>query len=66
MLRLIISRKWKDSHSCLETNTFETVDVDAPELEKILRGGGYGESGYDYRSVVGVELLEPAQRTIPE
>ena len=57
MLRVIIRRKFKDSYSGLETDELETVDVECQALEEILKGGGSGESGYDYRSVAGIEIL---------
>ena len=30
-------------------------------LENILTGGGFSESGYDHRSIVGVELVHDEQ-----
>ena len=63
MLRVIIKHEHKDSCNGLESEDFETIDILAPEIEQALRSGGYSESGYSYRSVVGVELIddEPAQ-----
>lgn len=57
MLRFIISRQWGDGYSGANTQGFETVDIDVPELESILCGGGHGPSGHDLRSLAGVEVL---------
>jgi len=57
MLRAIIKRKWKDAYSGLETEEFETVDFKCDDLEQVIRIGGYGDGGFDHRSVVGVEVL---------
>lgn len=59
MLRLIIRRRMKDSHNGLESEGFETVDMEVPELEQILLGGGMSDSGYDVRELAGVEVLTP-------
>lgn len=61
MLRFIIRRKWRDGVSGLETDEFATLDTNCPELEEILKRGGFGDSGYDYSSVAGVMVLAAAQ-----
>ena len=61
MLRLIIRRRMKDQHTGLETDGFETVDMDIPELEQILTVGGMSESGYDVRELAGVEVVPNAK-----
>jgi hypothetical protein len=66
MLRFIIKRLWKDSHSGLETEGLETLDAECIELEHVLLGGGYGESGYDHRSLVGVEILPDIAKPLSE
>jgi hypothetical protein len=58
MLRFIVSRNWKDSVSGAECQNFITIDGDITELEKLLRSGGYGENGYEYYHLIGVEILE--------
>lgn len=57
MLRFIIKRQQKCSVTGLETSCFETVDIDVPELEAIILGGGTGNGGYDVREVAGIEAL---------
>ena len=57
MLRFIIKRDVKDGCNGLTTSGFETVDIDVPELERILLGGGFSERGYDCRELAGVEIL---------
>ena len=56
MIRFIIRRKWRDSISGAETDSFETLQSEAPELERILCGGGCGEGGFDIRELVGAEV----------
>lgn len=66
MLRFIIRRRIKDQWSGLSDDGFETLDIDVPELERILSGGGCGEHSYDVRSLAGVEILpQPAQEPQP-
>ena len=60
MLRLIIRRRMKDQYTGLEIDGFETVDMDIPELEQILTGGGADGSGYDVRELSGVEVVPNA------
>lgn len=56
MLRFIIKREIKDGYNGLVDSGFETVDIDVPDLEHILTGGGFSEHSYDHRSLVGVEV----------
>lgn len=62
MLRFIIRRRWKDEWSGLEDDGLETVDIDVPELERILCAGGFGERSYDVRSLAGVEVLSASTK----
>lgn len=57
MLRFIIRRKINDRHSGLQSEGLETLDVDCPDLERVLCGGGQDQEAYDYREVAGVEVL---------
>lgn len=57
-VRFVIKRKWRDVTSWLETEEYETILCDVPELESVLRGGGYGENGYDWRGLVGAEVVD--------
>lgn len=57
MLRFIIKNKWRDGTSRAEGEDLRTLDIDVPELQDALTVGGYGESGYDMASLLGVEVL---------
>lgn len=57
MIRIIIRRRMLSRMSTLATNELETLDVDCPELEAVLTGGGQGPDQYDYREVAWVEVL---------
>ncbi len=61
MLRFILVRRQYSAYDDRRSETFETVDVDVPEIEQRLRAGGYGESGFDQTSMVGVEIIEEAK-----
>lgn len=58
MIRFIIRRKIKDQWNGLEEEVFETIDIDVPELEAALIGGGISENGYDIRVLLGCEILK--------
>ena len=61
MIRFIIKRHL-DNGRTVGTSGFETLDVDVPELEALLTGGGHDYAGsYDIRELVGVEVL-PAMK----
>lgn len=57
MLRFIIKREFSPPHCGVAMNSMETIDIDAPELERILCSGGYGPDGYDVHELVGVEII---------
>lgn len=57
MLRVILRRRHKDRCTGLESAGYQTVDIDVPEIEEILRGGGVAEDGYDVRELAGIEIL---------
>lgn len=57
MLRFIIRRRVKDQWSGLDDDGLETMDIDVPDLEHVLAGGGFGEHSYDVRTLAGVEVL---------
>ena len=56
MIRFIIKRRFKSCDSC-EDVTFITLDSECPELEKLLKKGGYDQYAYDHHELVGVEIL---------
>jgi len=58
VIRFIIKRHM-DNCRTVGTSTFETFDVDVPELEAALTGGGHDHGGsYDVRELVGVEVIQ--------
>lgn len=57
MLRFIIRRRCKDAHTGLDSEQFETIDINVPALEHVLMAGGHGAEGFDIRELVGVEIL---------
>jgi hypothetical protein len=57
MLRFIIKHDRQDNVSGLRSSDFETLDINVPELEHVLRMGGHGETGHDIRMLTGVEIL---------
>ncbi len=59
MLRAIIRRRHKDQCNGLETDELETIDFYSEVLEEVLGSGGYSESGYDHRSIAGIEIVHP-------
>lgn len=64
MLRFIIKRNFQASYGP-EMEGYETVDIDVPELERILLGGGMasGGPGHDIRNLEGVEILAQKEPT---
>ena len=61
MIRFIIKRHF-DNGRTVGTSSFETFDVDVPDLEVALTGGGFDPAGsYDIRELVGVEVLPVSQ-----
>jgi hypothetical protein len=61
MIRFVIRRKMMYRGTGLQTENLETVDCNAPELERVLQGGGHDDHGaYDYREVIGTEILPDA------
>lgn len=65
MLRFIIGRKMKDPEHGFTTSGFETLDIDVPELERALVGGGTGPGCYDIRELAGVEVLPMVAEAAP-
>jgi hypothetical protein len=56
MIRFILKRHLYDNHSRMESEEFRTIDIDVPELQKILLSGGFGLEGHDRTELVGVEI----------
>lgn len=57
MIRFIIKRDFRPQFCGASSVSYETVDIDVPELERILLGGGYGPDGHDMRELAGVEII---------
>jgi hypothetical protein len=57
MIRFIIKRNFRPQFCGGEAISYETVDIDVPELERILLGGGYGPDGHDMRELAGVVII---------
>lgn len=57
MIRFIIKRHERDNNSGAEMLDYKTVDIDAPELEKILSGGGSGPMGFESFQLIGAEII---------
>jgi len=62
VLRFILRNHRLDSANGLRTDGFFTLDLEVPELERVLIDGGCGESGYDYSEFVGCEIIEGSAR----
>ena len=57
MIRIIFLRESFSEVNQMRMSRHYTMDVDVPELERELSRGGFGETGYDFCSVVGVEVI---------
>lgn len=65
-LRLIIRTDGARVPGYQETS-FQTVDVDLPEVEQLLNAGGFNEDGtFLARNLVGVEVLRADVGTVPD
>lgn len=59
MLRFILKvRRTSCDHPLYES--YRTIDLDVPELEKLLKSGGYSQYGSEDCSLHAVEILQPA------
>jgi len=60
MLRFIIKRRWRsDADSGASGESFETHDIDVPDLEKLLfERGGMSQYGFEAFDLAGVERRE--------
>jgi hypothetical protein len=56
-LRFILNRNISEPYSQAHMTSIETILLDVPELERLLRRGGYG-AGHDITSLLGVEVVE--------
>lgn len=66
MIRFIILHSQEDRISGAQWKSYETLDLDVPELERQLGLGGFGESGHDIRTLLGVEVLRDTTLSRPQ
>ena len=59
MIRFILKRRILRSGNQFFSSDFETLDIDVPELEAILRRGGADEFSYDTTDFIGIEIKGP-------
>ena len=57
MLRFIVKNKYKDQYTGLESSAIVTIDTVCDQLETILSAGGFSDTGYDCRELIGVEII---------
>lgn len=62
MIRFILKRETRDKVSGYRGESFETLDVNVPELQERLSKGGRGENGFDYTTLVGAEVVQHDQK----
>jgi hypothetical protein len=58
MLRFILKRTYHNEIVEEHLVEHKTLDIDVPNLEKILLSGGSGEGGYDYTVLLGIEVIK--------
>lgn len=63
MIRFIIQTHEFDFNSGFERKDFQTIDLDVPSLEQLLKSGGRGEMGFCSTTLIGVEIIEPQGET---
>jgi len=61
MIRFILKRKQKLVCGA-EIEDLYHIDESVFELEKTLRSGGFTEDAYEYHKLVGIELLDAADK----
>ncbi len=62
MIRFILKRRQLKSGWEKEVESFDTIGIDIPLLEKVLTGGGVGLDCYDITTVSQVVLAEVSDR----
>lgn len=58
MIRFIVERHEMDYEAGFERRDFRTLDIDLPQLEKLLRRGGRYHGGYESWRLLGVEIID--------
>ena len=59
MLRAIFRRRFNDGTSGIELeNQLFTIDFENADIENQLKAGGFSESGFEVRELLGVEVFD--------
>ena len=58
MIRFIIKHTFQHEHNGLAGENFTTIDGDVPQLESVLRNGGYSELAHDAYFLIGAEIRD--------
>ena len=58
MIRLILKTTFQDAHNGCAGEEFETICLESPELEAVLRRGGRSEVAHLRTQLIGCELVE--------
>lgn len=61
MLRFILKTSFRNGLNGQEGESFETLDIDVPQLQAALSKGGFSEDSYEATQLVGVEMLRNSQ-----
>ena len=59
MIRFVVERHEMQHSQGIDWRDYVTVDVDLPELEALLKRGGFGENGFEAWRLLGAEILQP-------
>jgi hypothetical protein len=65
MLRFIIQRIEVDANIGMRHESYQTIDVEVPDVEAALNAGGSGEMGFEIFLLTGVEILRPKIIELP-
>lgn len=57
MIRLLVECHKVDDSEDVNRKDYVTLDVDIPELEKMLTRGGYGEGRFETWRLIGAEVM---------
>jgi hypothetical protein len=58
MLRAILKRQFRDAASGMTSESFTTLDFDEPDLEELLRSGGFREGGFEAINLIGFGFID--------
>ena len=57
MIRLILRTTSHDGSTNRHTVSHHTIDMDLPELEKLLVSGGFSEDSYKITELIDAEII---------